>query len=199
VIASLNGILAHRSPEHLIVDVGGVGYKVVVSLHTFSRLPALGERLFLYMHTSVREDDIALFGFLDEREKKIFQKLINVSGIGPKLALTILSGIGPEDLIQAITREDLLRLTTITGVGKKTAERVILDLKDRLAEFLVAGAPTSTGTGRQILQEALSALTNLGYSRPVAERTLSQVPLKEGVRLETVLREALKSLSETRP
>jgi holliday junction DNA helicase RuvA len=197
MIASLNGILIGKSMESVVVDVHGVGYKVAVSLNTFARLPGIGDKLFLFVHTAVREDDIALFGFTDESEKKVFLKLIGVNGIGPKLALTILSGIAPGDLIDALHREDLVRLTAISGVGKKTAERMILDLKDKLKELLVEDRLRTTPPGpRGLLEEATSALVNLGYNRTVAERTLAHVPMKEGAPLEQILRKALKILSE---
>lgn len=200
MIASLNGILLSRTSEQLIVDVQGVGYKVVVSGQTFAKLPSPGQKVFLYVYTSVREDDIALFGFLEEDEKRLFQKLIQVNGIGPKLALTILSGIPPQDLVDALHREDLARLTAISGIGKKTAERMILDLKDKLTDLISAGVsrlPTLTGR-KKIFEEAVSALINLGYTRPVAERIFSQITIEENSLLENVIREALRRLSETR-
>lgn len=200
MIASLKGFLAFRATDQLIIDVGGVGYKVFVSHQTSARLPSVGDPLFLFVHTAVREDDISLFGFLEESEKKIFQKLINVNGIGPKLALTILSGIHPQELVHALHREDLARLTAISGIGRKTAERMILDLKDKLAEFLAEGpGGTAVPAGkRRVLDEAVSALMNLGYPRSLAERTLSRVSMPEGEPLESVIRQALKILSEVR-
>lgn len=198
MIASLQGHLIFKTPEYIVIDVSGVGYRVSVSLHTFSRLPSVGEKVFLFVYTAVREDDIVLFGFLDEDEKRLFQKLIAVNGIGPKLALTILSGILPQQLVEAIYREDLVRLTAIPGIGKKTAERIIVDLKDKLKEFLAEGrisiAPDQGK--RRLLDEALSALVNLGYTRTMAERALSQLNLKEGLALESVIRQALRGLSE---
>ncbi len=202
MIASLNGILSHKSTDHAVVDVAGVGYRVVISLNSFSRLPALNEKVFLWIHTAVREDDISLFGFVDEQERKVFQKLILVNGIGPRLALTILSGIGPRDLVDALHREDLARLTSISGIGKKTAERMILDLKDKLLGLL--GEPLSSssagggGFGGRVYDEALSALLNLGYTRPTAEKTLAGIKIGVDVPLEAVVRRALQSLSEVR-
>ncbi|HSA58696.1 MAG TPA: Holliday junction branch migration protein RuvA [bacterium] len=196
MIASLNGILAQKSMDSVVVDVGGVGYKVAVSLNTFARLPGAGDRVFLFVHTAVREDDIALFGFIEESEKKVFLKLIGVNGIGPKLALTILSGIAPTDLIDALHREDLARLTAISGIGKKTAERMILDLKDKLKELLTEDRLKVPAGPRGLIEEATSALVNLGYNRAVAEKTLSHVPLTEGAPLEQILRKALKILSD---
>src|SRR5262249_15700476 len=162
-----------KSMESVIVDVHGVGYKVSVSLNTFARLPSTGEKVLLFIHTAVREDDIAVFGFAEESEKKVFLKLIGVNGIGPKLALTIPPGIAPEDLIDALHREDLTRLTAIPGIGKKTAERMILDLKDKLKELLsqedrIKAVPVGP---RGLLEEAASALVNLGYNRNLAEKT----------------------------
>jgi Holliday junction DNA helicase RuvA len=197
MIASLNGVLIHKTMESVVVDVHGVGYKVAVSLNGFARLPASGEKVFLFIHTSVREDDIALFGFIDENEKKVFQKLIGVNGIGPKLAMTILSGIAPADLVDALHREDLARLTAISGIGKKTAERMILDLKDKLKEMLSDDRLKAPAGPRGLMEEAASALVNLGYNRAMAERTLAHVPLTEGLPLEQILRKALKILSDT--
>lgn len=208
MIGMLTGILAQKSPHppfekggtaggiSVIVDVHGVGYQVTVSLNSFSRLPGAGEKVLLYIHTAVREDDISLFGFTDESEKKVFLKLIGVNGIGPKLALTILSGIAPSDLVDALHREDLARLTAISGIGKKTAERMILDLKDKLKELWVDERPAKTPAGpRGLLEEATSALVNLGYNQATAEKTLAHVPTTEG--LENMIRKALKLLSET--
>lgn len=195
MIASLNGILTSRASDHLTVEVGGVGYRVLVSQQTFSRLPPVGQKVFLFVHTAVREDDITLFGFVEEAERRIFQKLITVNGIGPRLALTILSGILPDELVEALHREDLVRLTAITGVGKKTAERMILDLKDKLVEWAASGRPPTPGKQR-LFEETVSALVNLGYTRSTAERTLFQVPLLEGGKVETAIRDALRILSE---
>jgi Holliday junction DNA helicase RuvA len=197
MIALLNGVLAQKSMESVVVDVHGVGYKVAVSLNTFARLPGLGDKILLFVHTAVREDDIALFGFAEESEKKVFLKLIGVNGIGPKLALTILSGIAPADMIDALHREDLARLTVIPGIGKKTAERMILDLKDKLKELLTEDRSKAAPAGpRGLIEEATSALVNLGYNRNVAEKTLAHVPVVEGAVLEQVLRKALKILSD---
>lgn len=194
MIASLNGILLSRAPDLTIVEVSGVGYKVSVSQQTYSKLPAPGEKIFLFIHTSVREDDISLFGFLEEEEKKIFQKLISVNGIGPKLALTILSGIPPQDLVEALHREDLSRLTAISGIGKKTAERMILDLKDKLEDMLSCAPSIPTTGPRKIFEEAVSALTNLGYTRSIAERALSKMTILKESPLERVILDALKVL-----
>lgn len=200
MIASLSGNLKQKAPEGLIVDVGGVGYKVSVSLQTLSRLPPPGSPVSLLIFTAVREDDISLFGFLEESEKKMFQRLISVSGIGPKLALVVLSGIPPRDLVEALVREDLVRLTAISGIGKKTAERMIVDLKDKLVDIL--GIEETGGTARppqgRVFEDAISALVNLGYPRSSAERTLTKISIKTGSSVEGVLRDALKILADAR-
>jgi Holliday junction DNA helicase RuvA len=166
VIAHLRGKLAHKDPARVIVDVNGVGYEVFVPLTTFTALPETGSEVSIDVHTHVREDLIALYGFSTRRERKIFEKLMTISGIGPKLAVTILSGGSVDDLVTAIRRGDLARLTAIPGVGKKTAERIILELKDKLQDF--ADAPVKSG----VEVDVLSALENLGYSRALAESAL---------------------------
>lgn len=193
MIASLSGVLSWRVGDQVVVDVGGVGYRVFVSQLSSARLPPVGEKVFLFIHTAVREDDINLFGFVTDGEKRLFQKLISINGIGPKLALTILSGILPDDLVAAVRREDLVRLTAIPGIGKKTAERIILDLKDKLHEFFIGG-----NGKRELHEEATSALVNLGYTRSNAEKTLARLTIQEGTRLEVIIREALRVLSHER-
>jgi Holliday junction DNA helicase RuvA len=163
VIAHLRGKLAQKDPARVIVDVNGVGYEVFIPLTTFSSLPNAGSEVSIDVHTHVREDVIALYGFSTRRERSIFEKLMTISGIGPKLAMTILSGGSVEDLVGAIKRGDLARLTAIPGVGKKTAERIVLELKDRLQDF--AEAQPKSG----IESDVLSALENLGYNRALAE------------------------------
>ena len=163
MIAHLRGKLAQKDPARVIVDVNGVGYEVFIPLTTFSSLPNAGSEVSIDVHTHVREDVIALYGFSTRRERSIFEKLMTISGIGPKLAMTILSGGSVEDLVGAIKRGDLARLTAIPGVGKKTAERIVLELKDRLQDF--AEAQPKSG----IESDVLSALENLGYNRALAE------------------------------
>jgi holliday junction DNA helicase RuvA len=163
VIAHLRGKLAQKEPARVIVDVNGVGYEVFIPLTTFTVLPNTGSEVSIDVHTHVREDVIALYGFSTRRERGIFEKLMTISGIGPKLAVTILSGGSVEDLVGAIKRGDLPRLTAIPGVGKKTAERIVLELKDRLQDF--AEAQPRSG----IESDVLSALENLGYNRALAE------------------------------
>jgi Holliday junction DNA helicase RuvA len=163
VIAHLRGRLLEKEPARVVVDVNGVGYEVFVPLTTFSALPGHGSEVTIDIHTHVREDAIALYGFSSRRERLIFEKLIGISGIGPKLAVTILSGGSVEDLVSAIKRSDLARLTAIPGVGKKTAERIVVELKDRLQDF--AEAPSKSS----VELDVLSALENLGYARAIAE------------------------------
>jgi holliday junction DNA helicase RuvA len=163
VIAHLRGKLAQKDPARVIVDVNGVGYEVFIPLTTFTTLPNTGSEVSIDIHTHVREDIIALYGFSTRRERSIFEKLMTISGIGPKLAVTILSGGSVEDLVGAIKRGDLARLTTIPGVGKKTAERIVLELKDRFQDFAEAQPRSSIET------DVLSALENLGYNRALAE------------------------------
>jgi Holliday junction DNA helicase RuvA len=166
VIAHLRGKLAQKEPARVIVDVNGVGYEVFIPLTTFTALPEAGSDVSIDVHTHVREDLIALYGFSSRRERVIFEKLMTISGIGPKLAVTILSGGSVEELVGAIKRSDLARLTAIPGVGRKTAERIILELKDKLQDFIEAQAKSS------VEADVLSALENLGYNRALSEAAL---------------------------
>lgn len=166
MIAHLRGKLMQKDPARVIVDVNGVGYEVFVPLTTFTALPDTGSEVSIDVHTHVREDIIALYGFSTRRERTIFEKLMTISGIGPKLAVTILSGGSVEDLVGAIKRSDLARLTAIPGVGKKTAERIILELKDKLQEFVEAPQKPA------VEMDVMSALENLGYNRALAESAL---------------------------
>ncbi len=168
MIAHLRGKLAQKDPARLIVDVNGVGYEVFIPLTTFTALPETGFEVSIDVHTHVREDVIALYGFSTRRERTIFEKLMTISGIGPKLAVTILSGGSVEDLVGAIKRSDLARLTAIPGVGRKTAERIILELKDRLQDFAEAQAKSG------VEADVLSALENLGYNRALAEGAVTR-------------------------
>ena len=194
MIAHLRGRLIAKHPNQAIVEAGGVGYDVVISVPTFSDLPAIGSEVALHVHTHVREDALALFGFLRAEEKQLFEKLIGVSGIGPKLAITILSGMPADAMVAAIRGNDVARLTRIPGIGKKTAERMVLELRDKLAAF--AEAPAAVASGG-IDEDVISALLNLGYQRPAAERALAGV--KNGAKSETfdvLFRGALAQLSK---
>lgn len=172
MIAHLRGTLLAKSPQSVIVETGGVGYEVAISIPSFTALPAEGNEVSLLVHTHVREDALLLFGFMNATEKKLFEKLLGISGIGPKLALTVLSGLPPERLIAAIHGQDHATLTRIPGVGKKTAERIVLELKDKLENL----APTSIpGITTPVAEDVLSALVNLGYPRPAAQKGIETV------------------------
>jgi Holliday junction DNA helicase RuvA len=196
VIAQISGTLAQKVPGEIIVDVGGVGYQVLIPLNVFYQLPEIGAPVSLQIHTHVREDALQLFGFNDRAEKQIFLLLISVSGIGPKLAVNILSGIPAEELARALREADQLRLVAIPGVGRKLAERLIVELKDKLATLSTAGTESAKPEiGSQVMLDAVSALVNLGYKRPEAEKTVREV-LKNGDRsLENVLKDTLRRLS----
>ncbi|WP_158793054.1 Holliday junction branch migration protein RuvA [Granulicella sp. L60] len=173
MIAHLRGRLLSKTPNQAIVECAGVGYDVTISVTTFSALPSENTEATLHIHTHVREDQIALFGFSETQEKRLFEKLLTISGIGPKLAITVLSGIASDRLVTAIRSADHATLTRIPGIGKKTAERVVLELKDKLDDMAVA-IPTSTGATHHgpAADDALSALVNLGYARPVAQKAI---------------------------
>ena len=196
MIAHLQGRLLEKHPNRLIVDVQGVGYEVHVPLSTFYGLGEPGADISLRVHTHVREDALALYGFATTLELQIFERLIAVSGIGPKLALAVLSGIEPADLVAAVRHGDVARLTAIPGVGKKTAERIGLELKDRLPALLPADAAASSETAQSLRADVLSALVNLGYHRPFAERALDAA-LKAGDQqsFEGTLKQALRELA----
>jgi holliday junction DNA helicase RuvA len=175
MIASLRGSLLEKRPNQIIVDVHGVGYDVAIPISTYSALPDTGAEVSVRVHTHVREDAIALFGFLTTDEKMLFERLISVSGIGPKLGITVLSGLAAADLTNAIRSGDIQKLTRIPGVGKKTAERIVLELRDKVD--LVAGATTPVSTEKStpftdIEYDVLSALINLGCQRPAAETAI---------------------------
>ena len=177
MIAHLRGKLIHKEPGQAIVECAGVGYDVVISVPTFTALPSLGAEAGLYIHTQVSDDAIAIFGFLDREEKRLFERLITVSGVGPKLAIKILSGLSSERTVQAIRAQDHAQLTRIPGVGKKLAERLVVELKDKLEDFAVA--PTPATVHGVAVEDVLSALVNLGYQRPAAEKAIEQAAGKD--------------------
>jgi len=174
MIAHLRGKLIARHPNQVIVETSGVGYDVTISVPTFSELPALGSEVSLHIHTHVREDQIALYGFLRPEEKQLFEKLITVSGIGPKLAITILSGMATDEMTGAIRANDIARLTKIPGIGRKTAERMVLELRDKLPPA-GSGQVQVVPSLSAVQEDVLSALINLGYQRPTAEKALGTV------------------------
>lgn len=173
MIGFLRGRVLEKRPNQVILEVQGVGYDVNIPLSTFYLLPDPPAEAQLHIHTHVREDALALYGFLTQGEKKVFEKLMSVSGIGPRLAVTILSGLEVQELVSAIRRNDLVKLTHIPGVGRKTAERIVLELRDKLAEAEAEGAAAPSGLSA-VQEDVLSALLNLGYQRAAAERALSR-------------------------
>src|SRR4051794_31797874 len=195
MIAHLRGRLIAKHPNQAIVEAGGVGYDVTISVPTYSDLPAFGGEVTLHIHTHVREDAIALFGFLRAEEKQLFEKLISVSGIGPKLAITILSGMPTPDMVSAIRGNDIARLTRIPGIGKKTAERMVLELRDKLEEGFGATAPVPATTPAE--EDVLSALVNLGYQRAAAERAVATAAKSSnGAEFDALFRDSLAALSK---
>lgn len=204
MIACLRGLLFKKLPESLIVDVGGVGYEVFFPQSAQDRLPGLGDEVFLHIQTVVREDAFILFGFLESTEKEMFQLLNTISGVGPKLAMHILAGISPAEIARAIMHDDLARLTRLPGVGKKTAERLCLELKDKVQfvpEALSVTSPALALPGdNERVHDAISALLNLGYPAARAREALASVRQQAGVeafaamRLEELLRQTLRAL-----
>jgi Holliday junction DNA helicase RuvA len=198
VIAYLRGRILEKHPNRLVIDVSGVGYDVFVPLSTFYGLGDPGSETALRIHTHVREDALVLYGFSTLLEQELFERLIGVSGIGPKVALAVLSGIEPLDLIRAIERGDLARLTAIPGVGKKTSERIVLELKDRLprAQVAAVAAGAAASEPSTLRDDLLSALVNLGYHRPLAEKAVESAinALPDGG-FERTLKQALRELA----
>jgi Holliday junction DNA helicase RuvA len=193
MIAHLRGRLLAKHPNQAVVETAGVGYDVTISVPTFSDLPGLGSDVALHIHTHVREDQIALYGFLRPAEKQLFEKLITVSGIGPKLAITILSGMPADEMVAAIRGNDLVRLTRIPGIGKKTAERMVLELRDKLPPAGVEAPAAPAMTAME--EDVLSALVNLGYQRPAAERALASITKNGNDKtFEAMFRNALAAL-----
>ena len=196
MIAHLRGKLLAKHPNQAIVETAGVGYDITISVPTFSDLPAIGADVALHIHTHVREDVIALYGFLRPTEKVLFEKLITVSGIGPKLAITILSGMPADEMVGAIRGNDVVRLTRIPGIGKKTAERMVLELRDKLPEAGPTAAPAVPALG-VTEEDVLSALANLGYQRAAAEKALNLAMRGgKGGSFDALFRAALAALSK---
>jgi holliday junction DNA helicase RuvA len=200
MIARLRGQLIEKQPNRLVVDVQGVGYDVQVPLSTFYQAGDAGREVTLRIHTHVREDQIALYGFATRVEQQLFERLIAVSGIGPKVALSVLSGIEPADFVRAVEQGDAARLTSIPGVGRKTAERITLELRDRLPAIepaaAAASAPSTPTSG--LRDDVISALVNLGYQRPAVEKAVDAALKTAGATapaFEELLRQALRHLS----
>ena len=198
MIALLKGQVAYKSLDHVILDVGGVGYRLLVPLSTYYTLPDSGQ-IQLHVHTHVREDAIQLFGFGSAEEKEIFTILISVSGVGPKLAINILSHIPAAELATALARSDIARLSSLPGIGKKTAERLSLELKDKVTQYVSAddgASHKSSSRTSDLLDDLLSALINLGYKENAARKALETMEISPDVPLETTLRAALKLLGK---
>ena len=198
MIATLHGVLTEKNPSRLVVDVGGVGYEVSVPLSTFYALGEMGAEVDLRIHTHVRQETLSLFGFATRLEVDLFERLITISGVGPRLALAVLSGLEPPELLRAIQNSDIVRLQGIPGVGKKTAERISLELKDKLpANAADEGVTTDPANDTEgIRNDVMSALLNLGYHRPLAERAVNEVLTDKLGTFEEVLRQALRELAK---
>jgi holliday junction DNA helicase RuvA len=201
MIALINGKIAYKGISSIVVDVSGVGYRIFIPLTTFYELPEAGELVSLHVHTHVKQDAINLFGFYTIQERDLFQLMISVSGIGPKIAMNILSGIAANDLLQAISRGDLGKLISIPGVGRKMAERLILELKEKVIKKMmmeqIPAADDQHRAGEMIKEDVLSALVNLGYKNNTAKDALDKVMQvsKEDVTLDQLLKKTLKILA----
>ena len=194
MIAHLRGKLISKHQNQAIVEAGGVGYDVTISVPTFSELPALNTEVSFFIHTHVREDALALFGFLRAQEKQLFEKLLSVSGIGPKLAITILSGMAADAMVAAIKGNNVASLTRIPGIGKKTAERMVLELRDKLDAFGIAAEAAPTVS--PVEEDVISALVNLGYQRAVAEKALVRLGNVATESFDALFRKAMAALAK---
>jgi Holliday junction DNA helicase RuvA len=208
MIATLNGTILSKGTDRAVIDVSGVGYEVFLTTDSLARLPDTHEEMFLFIHTNVREDAIVLYGFLDEAEKDMFLNLTSVSGVGPKLGLAALSGLRAVDLAEAIAARDVKRLTSLQGVGKKTAERICVELKDKVGHLAAGASLVGDGTGTapapgssSAVLDVLSVLANLGYSDPVSRQALTTVKKRMGdetfyeASVEDLTRECLRTLA----
>ena len=202
MIAHLRGSILEKHPNRIVIDVNGVGYEAFVPLSTFYGLGDPGAAIALRVHTHVREDALVLYGFATQLEQELFERLIGVSGIGPKVALAVLSGIEPQELIRAIERGDLARLTAIPGVGKKTSERIVLELKDRLPRVQTAAAAAGAAVPEAppLRDDVVSALVNLGYHRPLAEKAaeaaIKTIGSGSDATFERTLKQALREVAK---
>lgn len=199
MIGQLTGKIIQKAPMQVILDVGGVGYEVNIPVTTFHRLPDIGTVSTLFTHLHVREDVLQLFGFFTKQEKELFKKLITVSNVGPKLAQTLMSGLSYDELVRSIRDGNLAQLNKIAGIGKKTAERLVVELRDKLTEIELAGEPPIGRTSDAIQAEALLALTTLGYSRTVSESAIRAAIAErngEDITIEELLKAALRKLSK---
>ena len=194
MIASLKGSLQSKKPEGLVIDVSGVGYHVAIPLCNLADIPELGDTVFLHTYTHVREDALQLYGFITEEDRSVFTKLISISGIGPKLGLTILSGMPVDRFVETVSNEDVALLSTIPGLGKKTASKIILELKGKLPSL---DSDDGKRTKDHVhADDAISALVNLGYKKPVSEKAVQKGVSSGAESIEDIIREALKYLTE---
>jgi Holliday junction DNA helicase RuvA len=193
VIASLKGTVQSKRPEGVVVDVSGIGYHVCVPLCSLGEIPEPGNSIFLHTYTHVREDVLQLFGFLSEEEQKIFKTLMGISGIGPKLGLAILSGMPVQKFIESVHNEDVITLSTIPGLGKKTASRVVLELKGKLP---TPGDHETSSAGLSAVGDSVSALVNLGYKKSLSESAVQRAVNNGSSAIEDIIKEALKYLTE---
>jgi holliday junction DNA helicase RuvA len=198
MIAQLTGLIAHKSPDHLVIDVNGVGYRVMIPFSTYYELPEEGA-VTLQIHTSVREDAIQLYGFRTLVEKQFFQLLITVSGVGPKLGRDILSNIQPVQLASALQQGDIHKLSAIPGIGKKTAERLIVELREKVGKIETGAKGQAQSAGRTVpeadaVEDVTSALINLGYREPQVKKALGEIDAYGGASVEELLKQALKVL-----
>ena len=206
MIAHLSGTLLSKQATTVIIDVGGVGYEVMIPLSTFYELEEIGSNVQLRIYTHVREDTLQLFGFKTTRERELFLRLISVSGIGPKLGITLLSGMSADEMVASIRSNNLARLTLIPGVGRKTAERLVVELRDKIATLSSPGADDESvaaiggpisPSDDDVREDALSALTNLGYQKSAAERAITAVLAEGGdISVESILRRTLRRLAK---
>ena len=200
MIAHIQGRLHFKSPENLIIDVDGIGYQVHVPLTTFYELPDVGNTVALHIHTHVREDALQLYGFQAQEEKALFIRLMGVAGIGPRLAVNILSGISPAELVECLGQGDLARLISIPGVGRKTAERIMVEMRDKLPALAAdrdIALSVKYAADEAVMNDAVSALVNLGYKKGVAQRAIDQARqrLEGEINLESLLKESLRALA----
>ena len=194
MIGRLRGILARKEPPALLVDVGGVGYELEAPMTTFYDLPAVGETVTLYTHLVVREDAHLLYGFAREAQRRLFRDLLKVNGVGPRVALAVLSGLADEEFVRAVNQEDVARLIQVPGIGRKTAERLIMEMRDKLPEAAPAGAAAPGPAAADPVSEAVSALIALGYKPNEASRAVRAVPAGD-LSAEEIIRQALKGMA----
>ena len=198
MIALIRGHLIIKAPQYTVIDVNGVGYKIFIPLSTFPKLPPHKEEVTLHIHTNVREDAIQLYGFLSIEERDFFVTLLTISGIGPKMGLNIMSGSSLSDLTETVEQGDVKRLSTIPGVGKKTAARIVLELKEKLLPLSSSATNENAGFGSRVEADALSALINLGYTRVQSQDAINKAgKASKNISLEEIIREALKNLAKS--